>query len=110
MPPTTTFIAAYITAKDREEAERISRALLEARLVACVNLTDGMRSLYWWEGRIEEASECVLIAKSVASRQDRIIDKVKELHGYRIPCIVFLPLTGGNRDFLEWIAKETGDA
>lgn len=110
MTPNTACITVYITAKDRQEAERIGRALLEARLVACVNLTDGMRSLYWWEGRIEEASECVLIAKSVASRQDRIIAKVKELHGYRIPCIVFWTLTGGNPDFLEWIAKEAGDA
>ena len=67
-----------------------------------------MRSLYWWEGRIEESSECVMIAKSVESHQDGIIAKVKELHGYRVPCIVFWPLIGGNPDFLDWIAKETG--
>ena len=110
MMPNTSFVSAYITAKDREEAERIGRALLEARLVACVNLLEGMRSLYWWEGRIDEASECVLIAKSVASLQESILAKVKSLHGYRVPCIVFWPLTGGNPDFLEWIAKETSDA
>ena len=110
MPPNTPYISAYITAKDRDEAERIGRALLEARLVACINLLEGIRSLYWWEGRIEESSECVLIAKSLASHQDGIIAKVKELHGYRVPCIVFWPLIGGNPDFLDWIGKETTNA
>jgi periplasmic divalent cation tolerance protein len=110
MPPKTPCISAYITTKDREEAERIGRALLEARLVACVNLLEGMRSLYRWEGRIEESSECVVIAKSVESHQDGIVAKVKELHGYGVPCIVFWPLIGGNPDFLDWIAKETADA
>ncbi|MDB5103634.1 MAG: cutA [Fibrobacteres bacterium] len=103
-------ITAYITAKDREEAIRIGRGLLKERLVACVNVLDGMQSLYWWEGRIEEASECVLIAKTVASMQDRVVAKVKELHGYKVPCIVFWPLAGGNPDYLDWIAKETGHA
>lgn len=107
--PNTSLVCAYITAKDREEAERIARALLEARLVACVNLVEGVRSLYRWEGRIEEATECVLIAKSVASLQEGIVAKVKSLHGYRVPCIVFWPLMGGNPDFLGWIAEETSD-
>ena len=110
MFPSTAFITAYITTKDLEEAELIGRTLIEARLVACVNLTEGVRSLYWWEGRIEAATECVLIAKSSAFRQEAIIAKVKELHGYRVPCIVFWPLAGGNQDYLDWIAKETSDA
>ena len=106
----TSCITAYITAKDREEADRIARGLLEARLVACVNLLEGMRSLYWWEGRIEESGECLLLAKSVAAHQDAILAKVRELHGYRVPCVVFWPLSGGNPDFLSWIGKETGHA
>jgi periplasmic divalent cation tolerance protein len=103
-------ITVYITARDRPEAERIGRGLLETRLVACVNLIDGMRSLYWWEGRIEDAQECVLIAKSISTRQEEIIAKVKNLHGYKVPCIVFWPISGGNPEYLEWIAKETGNA
>ena len=60
-------IAAYITTRNHEEALRIGRILLDARLAACVNILDGMQSMYWWQGRIEEGRECVLIAKSVAS-------------------------------------------
>lgn len=107
---TTAYITVYITAKDREEAERIARGLLEDRLAACANILEGMRSLYWWEGRIEESRECLLLAKSVTAHQDAILAKVRELHGYRVPCVVFWPLSGGNPDFLDWIGKETGHA
>jgi periplasmic divalent cation tolerance protein len=103
-------LLAYITAPNRSEALRIGKALLEARLAACINLIDGMRSAYWWQGRIEEADECVLLAKASASRQEAIIAKVKELHGYSVPCIVFVPITGGNPEYLAWIDKECGDA
>jgi periplasmic divalent cation tolerance protein len=103
-------ITAYITTKDKEEARRIGQGLLEARLAACVNILDGMQSLYWWNGNIETSGECVLIAKSMAGRQDGIIAKVKELHSYQVPCVVFWPVIGGNPEYLEWIAKESGDA
>jgi periplasmic divalent cation tolerance protein len=103
-------IVAYITAKDREEALRIGKALLESRLVACINLLDDMQSMYWWEGRLEEARECVLIAKTVESRQDEIVRMVKELHSYSVPCVVFWPLSGGNPGYLDWIGKEIGNA
>jgi periplasmic divalent cation tolerance protein len=106
----TSYITAYITVKDREEAELIARGLLEARLVACVNIFEGMRSLYWWEGRIEESRECLLIAKSVPAHQEAILAKVRELHGYQVPGVAFWPLCGGNPDFLAWIGKETGHA
>ncbi|MEO6096006.1 MAG: divalent-cation tolerance protein CutA [Fibrobacteria bacterium] len=106
----TTYITAYITVSDRGEAERIARGLLEARLVACVNILPEVRSLYWWEGRIGESQEYVLIAKSIPAHQEGILAKVRELHGYRVPCVVFWPLSGGNPDFLAWIEKETGHA
>ncbi|HKP97617.1 MAG TPA: divalent-cation tolerance protein CutA [Fibrobacteria bacterium] len=101
---------AYITARDREEALRIGTALLESRLVACINILDNMGSVYWWQGKLETAEECVLMAKTVASRQDGIIRMVKDMHGYQVPCVVFWPLSGGNPEYLDWIEKETRDA
>lgn len=105
-----TAIIAYITAKDREEALRVGKGLLESRLAACINILDNMQSVYWWEGKLEESRECVLIAKADATRQLEIVAKVKELHGYAVPCVVFWPLTGGNPAYLEWIGKESGHA
>lgn len=100
----------YITTAGMEEARRIGRALVEARLAACVNILDGMSSIYWWEGEIEEGRETVLIAKTRADLVERLTAKVRELHGYDCPCIVALPISGGNPAFLEWIAAETSDA
>lgn len=96
-------VVAYITAKDRDEAWRIGRALVEKRLAACINVWDGMRSCYRWEGKIEEASEAVLLAKTTESNADALVKVVKALHGYSVPCVVFLPVEGGNPEYLQWL-------
>lgn len=101
-------LLAYITAPDRDDALRIGKALLEARLAACINVLDGMQSVYWWQGRLEESRECVLLVKSSAARKEAITAKVRELHGYAVPCVIFLPVEGGNPDYLAWIEKESG--
>ncbi len=97
----------YMTATDLEEAGRIGRALVEKRLAACVNILGGMRSLYWWEGKIQSDAECVLIAKTMDTELDALIKEVKALHSYDVPCIAALPIAGGNLDFLQWIENET---
>ncbi len=97
----------YMTAGSIGEATAIGRALVEERLVACVNILEGMKSIYRWEGQIEEAQECVIIAKTrrdlVAACKERIL----ELHGYECPCVVSWPLSEGNPAFLEWVVQQT---
>ena len=97
----------YVTTSSPEEAERIGRTLVQERLAACVNLIEGMRSLYWWEGTVQEGREVVLIAKSTAERVPALIARVKSLHSYTCPCVVTLPLLEGNPDFMAWIERET---
>src|SRR5436190_15887933 len=103
-------IFAYVTTKDQDEARRIGEALLQGRLAACINILPGMESSYWWEGKLEKASECVLLIKSDASRADAIVRKVKELHSYSCPCVAIWPMTGGNMAYLDWIIKESTHA
>ena len=98
----------YITCKDNEEAEHIGRQLLESRLVACVNILDGMRSMYRWEGEIRQDNETVLIAKTRQARVEAVVAKVKQIHSYDCPCVVSLSVVGGNTEFLEWVLNETG--
>lgn len=100
-------LLVYITASSMSEARHIGRALVEARLAACVNIIDGMVSLYHWQGRIEEGSEVVVIAKTKQSLLESLTVKVKAMHSYDCPCIVAMPLAGGNADFLYWIVAET---
>ena len=97
----------YMTAPHRDEALRIGRILVEERLAACINVLDGMQSIYWWEGAVEEAREAVLIAKTRADRVEALTARVKALHPYSCPCVVALPLAGGNGDYLDWLASES---
>ena len=97
----------YVTAASAEEARKIGRTLVAERLAACVNILERMTSFYWWEDKIEEGHEAVLVAKTRADLVPRAIARIKALHGYTCPCIVALPVVGGNPDFLRWIQAET---
>lgn len=97
----------YITASSRDEAKKIGRALVEARLAACANVIDGMESTYWWEGKLAEDREAVLIVKTRADLVAAVTARVKALHSYSVPCVVALPILDGNPDYLDWIAAET---
>ena len=97
----------YMTAGSRGEAAAIGRRLVEERLAACVNILAPMQSIYRWEGRIEEAEEVVMIAKTTTGRLERLISRVREVHSYDCPCVVAWEITEGNPDFLDWIAAET---
>ena len=103
-------VFAYVTTRDRDEAQRIGRAQVESRLAACVNILDGMQSIYRWEGKLEEAAESVLLVKTDASRTQAVVETIKAMHSYACPCVAVWPLTGGNPEYLEWIRKESSDA
>jgi len=100
------YIVLFITTATAEEAERISKALLNQRKVACVNIVPRVSSLFWWQDKLDSAQESLLIVKTKASLLDEIVRLVKELHSYDIPEIIALPIVGGNQDYLEWIGKE----
>ncbi len=100
----------YITTKNAAEAHSIGNAIVEERLAACVNIIDNMRSIYHWDGKICEDSEVVLIAKTRQPLVAALIKRVKELHSYSCPCIVALPVTAGNAEYLTWVQHETGES
>jgi periplasmic divalent cation tolerance protein len=95
-----------MTAGDREEARKIGRQLVEAKLAACVNIIDNMNSMYMWQGKIQDDDEVILIAKTTEDRVPELTEKVKALHSYDCPCILCIPVSGGNKEFLDWIASE----
>ncbi len=105
MPDPVTLI--YVTAPDAEAARSIGRAIVEERLAACANILPDMRSIYWWQGKLEEAREAVVILKTTAAAAERVIARVRTLHSYDVPCAIALPVAAGNPDYLAWIAAET---
>jgi periplasmic divalent cation tolerance protein len=103
------FVFVYMTAGGVEEARTIGRRLVEARLAACANILPGMESVYRWQGRIETAQETVLIAKTRTVLVDQLTALVRELHSYDCPCVVVLPIAGGNPAYLRWLGDETSE-
>jgi periplasmic divalent cation tolerance protein len=101
------FIFIYITAKDNEQARFIGKTLLNEHLAACINIIDGMQSMYWWDGKINENSETILIVKTRESLFEKIVTRVKVLHTYSCPCIIALPITQGSDHYLKWLQAET---
>jgi len=97
----------YITTGDRDEARTIGKELVSSRLAACVNIIDNMNSMYFWEGKIQDDKETILIAKTTGTRVPKLIEKVKSMHSYSCPCVLSLPVLDGNKQFLDWIAEET---
>ena len=104
-----TTMMIYMTAADEAGAARLAEALVERRLAACVNILPGVRSVYRWQGRIERAAEVALVAKTTAEKVEALTAEVRRLHPYECPCVVALPIAGGNAAFLEWVAREVAD-
>lgn len=96
----------YITTGSKEEAITIGRDLVEEKLAACVNILDGMASIYLWEGEVEKTDEAVLIAKTLSVKVDSLTKRVKMLHSYDCPCIVQLPVEVKDQPFLTWIKDQ----
>lgn len=102
----TSSILLYVTTAGKDEAERIAKALLEERLIACANIVNA-HSLYWWEGKIQQSPEALLLAKTTPSCEQAAIARIKTLHSYTCPGISVIPIVGGLPEFLQWIAAET---
>ncbi len=94
----------YITCNDKKEAEKISLHLLRKRLIACANIFP-IKSLYWWQGKIVNDDENVIIAKTNNKNFKQLAIEVKKMHSYEIPCILKINAFA-NKDYEAWANKE----
>ncbi len=100
-------IIVLITASSNDEAAKVGTALVEDHLAACVNIVSGIRSIFFWEGRVRNEQEALLLCKSRQQLLDRLISRVKELHSYTVPEILVLPVIGGSLDYISWLQNTT---
>ena len=107
MKPSEKFCWVYMTAGSVEEAKSIGKILVGQNLAACVNLLKNMTSIYKWEEKLEESQEIILISKTRKTLMPKLIETVNSLHSYDCPCLLELPIQGGNPDFLSWIESQT---
>lgn len=102
----TIFLVIFITASNQKEAEKIAAVLLREKLAGCITIVPKVKSLYWWQKRIEKSNEVLLIVKTAKNKLPRLIKKIKEVHSYQVPEIIALPIIGGDQKYLKWL-KET---
>ena len=104
----TEHIVAVTTTADEDSAAALARALVERRIVACVNIVARVRSVYRWQGAIEDDAECVLLMKTRADRYQDLETALGELHGYDVPELIVLPVERGSAAYLGWVDESTG--
>ncbi len=92
---------------DPETAARIARQLVEERVCACVNLLPTVRSLYHWQGSIEEAAETPALIKTTRDRYSALEARLRALHPYQVPEVVALPAAAVSDSYLRWVSDET---
>jgi periplasmic divalent cation tolerance protein len=102
-------IFVFSTCPSQEEAERIAMRLVEIRLAACVNILPGARSIYQWQGKVEAASELLLIIKTNRALFPKLRVELERLHSYQVPEVIAFPVVDGSEAYLNWLQRELQD-
>jgi len=97
-----------VTASSREEAEEIVQRLLEEKLIACANIISPVHSLFWWQGKIDQAQEHLILMKTRRDLFEKLTEIVKSLHSYTVPEIIAIPIIEGSADYLVWLNESLG--
>lgn len=98
-------LLALSTFPDAETARKISNQLIEEKLAACANILPAIESIYRWKGKIETGNEVIVFFKTSEDRQSVFQEKLRSLHPYEVPEIVFIPVVGGLPEYLRWVAE-----
>ena len=98
------YIVILVTAKDKQEAEKITQLLLKERLIACGNIVSPVTSLFHWSGEIEKAEECLIVMKSRMDLFSQVAEQVRRLHSYEVPEVLALPIVDASKAYLDWMS------
>lgn len=105
----TDIASVYAVFAGAEEAHRIARLVVEERLAACANILGPCRSIYRWQGEIEEADEVAAIFKTRAAAAQALVDRIAALHSYEVPAAVVWPIADALGAYARWVEAETED-
>jgi periplasmic divalent cation tolerance protein len=104
----TDAVLVLTTLPTADAAAALARTLLEERLAACANIVPGVRSIYRWQGKVEDQGEVLVLLKTRRQLFDLLRARILELHPYEVPEVLALPVESGHAAYLEWVARETG--
>ncbi len=103
------YIVVMVTAPDEEVAATIARTLVEERLAGCVNIIKGVRSVYSWEGKVEDEPEVIMLIKTKQSLYKSLERRVIDVHPYSVPEVICLDIKDGYEGYLNWLKEVTAD-
>jgi periplasmic divalent cation tolerance protein len=98
-------VFALSTFPDCETAQRIARQLVTEKLAACANILPAIESIYRWKDKIESGTETLVFFKLSEDGQSAFQEKLRPLHPYEVPEIIFIPITNGLPDYLRWVVE-----
>jgi len=98
------FFIFFVTGPENDMKE-LSKRLVEERLAACVNVIDGVKSIYWWEGKVSEDVESLLVIKTESSKVQELIEFVRRNHPYKVPEVIGVEISVGNLEYLNWMLE-----
>ncbi len=101
-------VVVLVTAPSAEKAAQMARTVVEERLAACVNVVPGLRSIYRWEGQVQDEPEVLMVVKTRAEAFERLRARIASLHPYSCPEVIALPVVAGHGPYLEWLAGSVG--
>jgi periplasmic divalent cation tolerance protein len=101
------YVQVLTTVESTDHAERLGRSVVGARLAACVQIIGPIKSLYWWQGKVEDAQEWQLLMKTTAEHLPELEQHIKANHSYDMPEIIATPIPWGSAEYLGWISAET---
>ncbi len=100
-------LTVYVAFANEEQARSIAKTVVNERLAACANIFPPHTSVYWWDGKVQNASETAALFKTTEKTFESLKNRIAELHSYDCPCIVAWEIEEGHKPFLDWIVKET---
>ncbi len=99
------FLLLYVPCPTKDVAEKIAKNLIQKKLAGCVNIIEGMTSVYEWQGEIEQADEVVLLIKTLISQKKALELFIMQEHPYETPCIIHIDNASANDAYFEWISR-----
>lgn len=101
----TDTLVVLVTAPSAEEGHAMARSLVAEHLAACVNVVPGVRSIFFWEGHLQEEPEALLVVKTRRECYEALQRRILELHAYSVPEVLALPVTAGSPAYLAWVGE-----